>query len=164
MPTQKNDKSQKTGSKQQTVQLLQKAYRMEVETVMNYLANSIYLDGMQAEEVKRALSSDVTEELGHARRLGQRIKQVGGRIPGSLELKFDQESLRPPQSTTDVRSVINGVIEAEHAAIDHYREIIHHAESSDDPVTMDLATQILADEEEHLRLFEGFMAEIESRD
>jgi bacterioferritin len=148
MPTPRHDKSQKTDSKQQTVQMLQKAYRMEVETVMNYLANSIYLDGMQAEEVKRALSSDVTEELGHARRLAQRLKQIGGRIPGSLELTFDQESLRPPQSTTDVGSVISGVIEAEHAAIEHYRDIIHHAESSDDPVTADMAIQILGEEGE----------------
>ena len=161
MPTQKTDKTQKSDQKQHTVQLLQKAYRMEVETVMNYLANSVYLDGMQAEEVKRALSADVTEELGHARRLAQRLKQIGGRIPGSLELKFDQESLRPPQATTDVKSVINGVIEAENSAIEHYRDIIHHAESNDDPVTADLATQILADEEEHLRLFEGFLAALE---
>lgn len=162
MPTQRHDKSQKTDSKQQTVQMLQKAYRMEVETVMNYLANSIYLDGMQAEEVKRALSSDVTEELGHARRLAHRLKQIGGRIPGSLELTFDQESLRPPQSTTDVGSVINGVIEAEHAAIEHYRDIIHHAESSDDPVTADIAIQILGEEEAHLTLFQGFQAALDS--
>ena len=157
MSTQTTD----TKQKQETVQMLQKAYRMEVETVMNYLANSIYLDGMLAEEVKRALSSDVTEELGHARRLAQRLKQVGGRIPGSLELKFDQESLRPPQKTTDVKSVIEGVIEAEASAIDHYRNIIHHSQAGDDPVTADLATQLLADEEEHLRLFQGFQASLE---
>ena len=70
----------------------------------------------------------------------------------------------PPQSTTDVQSVIRGVIEAEQSAIEHYRDIIHHAESNDDPVTADLAIQILGDEEEHLSLFEGFLAEIESRD
>lgn len=150
--------TQSTESKQQTIQMLQKAYRMELETVMNYLANSVYLDGMSAEEVKRALSSDVTEELGHARRLAQRLKQLGGRIPGSLELKFDQESLRPPQKTTDVESVINGVIEAELSAIEHYRDMIHQAESGDDPVTADLAIQLLADEEEHLALFQGFQA------
>lgn len=147
--------------KQETISMLQKAYRMELETVTNYLSNSIHLDGMQAEEVKRALSADVTEELGHARQLGQRIKQLGGRIPGSLELKFDQESLRPPQKTTDVKSVINGVIEAEASAIEHYRAIIHQSEESDDPVTADLATQILADEEEHLTLFKGFQAAAE---
>ena len=148
----------KTTDKKQTVQMLQKAYRMELETVMNYLANSIHLDGMPAEEVKRALAGDVTEELGHARRLAQRVKQLGGRIPGSLEMTFDQESLRPPQNTTDLKSVIQGVIEAESAAIQHYREVIHHADEHDDPVTADLATQLLAEEEQHLTLFQGFQA------
>ena len=151
-------------SRKQTVQMLQKAYRMEVETVLNYLANSVHLDGVLAEEVKRALSADVGEELGHAQRIAQRTKQVGGRIPGSLELSFDQESLRPPQKTTDVRSVIQGVIEAERTAIQHYRDIIRHANSADDPVTADLATQLLADEEEHLTLFEGFAASMDGEE
>ncbi len=153
--------TQTTDCKQQTIEMLQVAYRMELETVTNYLANSLWLDGMQAEEVKRALSADVTEELGHARRLGQRLKQIGGRIPGSLELKFDQESLRPPQKPTDIASVIQGVIEAETAGIEQYRSIIHHAETNDDPVTADMATQILGEEEEHLTLFQGFHAALE---
>ncbi len=150
--------TQMTDATQHTIQMLQKAYRMEVETVMNYLANSVHLDGMQAEEVKRALSNDVTEELGHAQKIAHRLKQMGGRIPGSLEMKFDQESLRPPGDTTDLGSVIEGVIEAETAAIDHYRDIIHHAVSNDDPVTADLATKLLGEEEEHLTLFQGFHA------
>ncbi|MCA9163577.1 MAG: hypothetical protein KDA55_07395 [Planctomycetales bacterium] len=143
------------------VKMLQKAYRMEVETVANYLANSVHLDGVRAEEVKRSLAEDVTEELGHARQLANRIKQLRGRIPGSLELQFDQESLRPPQTTTDVRHVIEGVITAEREAIEHYRAIIHSA-ADEDPVTADLATQILADEEAHRTQFEGFLAELDA--
>lgn len=142
----------------QMVSMLQKAYRMEIETVANYLANSVHLDGVRAAEVKRSLAADVNEELGHANRLANRIKELGGRIPGSLELQFDQESLRPPQSTTDVRSVIDGVLEAERTAIAHYGDIIRQAEADGDPVTADLATQLLADEEGHRTLFEGFLA------
>jgi bacterioferritin len=165
MATKTKDAKQQTKEpKQQTIQMLQKAYRMELETVMNYLANSVHLDGMLAEEVKRALSSDVSEELGHARQLAARLKQIGGRIPGSLELKFDQESLRPPQKTTDIKSVIGGVIEAETSAIEHFRDIIHHTESNDVPVTMDLVTRLLADEEAHLTLFQGFQASLECCD
>ncbi len=145
---------------QQIVKQLQTAYRMEVETVANYLANSIHLDGVRAEEVKRSLHEDITEELGHAQRLANRIKQLDGRIPGSLELQFDQESLRPPQDTTDVLSVVKGVVGAEKSAIEHYRAIIETAEGTD-PVTVDLVTQIMADEEEHRTLFEGFLREME---
>jgi bacterioferritin len=153
--------AKKDSGNSKTVEMLQKAFRMEVETVINYLANSIHLDGMRAEEVKRSLGADITEELGHATRIAQRIKQLRGRIPGSLELKFDQKGLRPPQTTTDVKSVVVGVIEAEKSAIEHYRAIIEHCEQSGDPVTVDLATELLGDEEEHRSQFEGFYAEIE---
>jgi bacterioferritin len=148
-----------SNDQQQIIEMLQKAYRMEIETVANYLANSVHLDGVRAEEVKRSLNEDITEELGHAERLANRIKQLGGRIPGSLELQFDQESLRPPQDTTDVLCVVDGVVEAEKSAIAHYRDVIDAAESTD-PVTVDLATQLMADEEEHRTLFEGFQREI----
>lgn len=147
-----------TTTESKIVPMLQKAYRMELETVANYLANSVHLDGVQAEEVKRSLGEDVQEELGHAEQLANRIKQLGGRIPGSLELKFDQESLRPPQKTTDVESVVQGVVDAETSAIEHYRDIIETAEASGDPVTADLVTQLLADEEEHRTQFQGFLA------
>jgi bacterioferritin len=61
-------------SSQEIIGLLQTAYRMELETVINYLSNSIHLDGVEAVEIKRALDSDVQEELNHARLLGNRIK------------------------------------------------------------------------------------------
>ncbi len=149
-----------TQAQERTVAMLQKAYRMELETVTNYLSNSVHLDGVAAEEIKRSLSGDVTEELGHARSLANRIKQLGGRIPGSLELQFDQESLRPPKKTTDVLAVVNGVIEAEESAIEHYQEIIRHSEENHDPVTADLATTILADEFEHRTQFVGFQSSL----
>lgn len=90
----------------QIVSLLGTAYMMELETVTNYLANSVHLDGEQAEEIKRALGDDVTEELGHARKLAQRIKQLDGNIPGSLDLDRSQKLLQPPREKTDVRSVV----------------------------------------------------------
>ena len=139
------------------ISLLQTAYMMELETVSNYLANSIHLDGVQAEEIKRALGADITEELGHAEKLAHRIKQLGGRIPGSLELDRSQKSLQPPETTTDVRSVVEGVIEAEAQAIAHYRKVIEATDGSDF-VTQDLAIALMADEEEHHRMFEGFRA------
>lgn len=151
-----------TETDRETLKMLTRAYRMEVETIANYLANSIHLDGMRAEEVKRSLGEDVAEELGHARKLANRIKQLGGRIPGSLELRFDQETLRPPEKTTDVESVIQGVIDAETEAIEHYRTLIRHTEETGDSVTADLATQLLADEEEHRTQFRGFQAGLDA--
>lgn len=49
-------------------------------------------DRVRAEETKKALPLDVTAELGHAQILVQRIKSVGGNVPGGLVFKFVQAS------------------------------------------------------------------------
>jgi bacterioferritin len=48
------------------IEMLKTAYSMELETVINYLANSVNLDGVRAEEIKKSLAVDIAEELGHA--------------------------------------------------------------------------------------------------
>jgi bacterioferritin len=149
-------------TRQQVIQMLQKSYHSEIETVANYLANSIHLDGMLAMEVKESLENDVNEELDHARRLARRIKVLGGPIPGSQQLEMDQKSMQPPESTVDVLSVIKGVIEAEDGAIDQYQKIIEATGDEKDPVTQDLAVNLKADEEEHRREFAGFLREYEA--
>lgn len=61
---------------------------------------------------------------------------------------------------TDIVHVIKGVIEAEKGAINHYSRIIEFCEDLD-YVTQDMVIEILGDEEAHLRLFEGFLRELE---
>jgi bacterioferritin len=153
----KDEKSQK-----QIVELLTRAYWMELETVMSYIANSVNLDGVRAKEIKESLANDVTEELGHARQFAERIKVLYGKVPGSLQFKAEQSFLQPPEKTTDVVAVIRGVIQAEQGAIDHYNRLIEVAAEAD-PVTADLVTEILADEQSHLREFEGFLKEYEQQ-
>ena len=79
------------------VELLTRAYWMEMETVMSYLANAAHLDGIRAEEIAGTLASDVDEELGHARRFAGRIKELYGTPPGSMEFSAEQTYLQPPQ-------------------------------------------------------------------
>jgi bacterioferritin len=141
-----------------TGELLIRGYRLELETVVNYLAASVNLDGIKAREVARALAVDVGEELGHARRLAERLKQLNGVVPGSDALVAEQASLQPTADSTDVVGVIRGVLEAERAAIAHYRRLIE-ATDGVDWVTQDLAVSILGDEEAHRRLFEGYLRE-----
>jgi len=144
------------------VELLRKAYGDEIETVMNYQTNAIVLDGVRAEEIKESLQQDIQEELGHAEQLGQRLKQLDARPPGSAEFVARQDSLQPPEDSTDVLSVIRGVLDAENDAIETYRALIDAAEEADDPVTEDLAVTILADEEAHRTEFRGFEKEYEA--
>lgn len=147
--------------KKQIVALLRKAYNMELETVCNYTAQSINLDGFRAKHIKDALAADITEELGHAQRLAHRIKVLDGIVPGSMELKMEQKGMQPNGDPLDVKAVIKGVIDAEQAAIDHYQKLIE-ATGDADPVTEDLCIELKGDEEEHKRLFKGFLAEVEA--
>ena len=45
--------------KTKTILLLNQAYAAELETVQNYLANSVWLDGLGAQEVSESLAEDV---------------------------------------------------------------------------------------------------------
>lgn len=137
---------------------LKTSYRMELETVVNYLANSLHLDGVRAQEIKESLAEDIDEELGHARKLGQRIHVLGGDIPGSMFMRFDQRMMQPPIDSTDVVTIIRGVIQAETGAIEQYKKIIRMCEGQD-YVTQDVCIDLLKDEEEHRREFEGFLKE-----
>ena len=134
------------------------AYSMELETVQNYIANSVHLDGVRSDVIKKALAADVATEIMHAQQLAQRIKTIGGLIPGSLANARNQTYLQPPKDTTDVVLVIKGVIKAEEGAIAQYNKIIKICDGRD-YVTQDMVINILSGEEDHRREFMGFLKE-----
>ena len=143
------------------VGLLTKAYWMEIETVMSYIANSINPEGVRAQEIIESLDTDIQEELGHAQRFAERIKELYGVVPGSSEFDAEQTYLQPPDDQVDIVHVIEGVIEAESGAIEHYSRIVEETDGID-PVTQDMVIAILRDEQGHKRLFEGFLREYEA--
>jgi bacterioferritin len=141
--------------------LLEKAYWMEIETVMSYIANSVNPDGVRAQEIRESLQTDIQEELGHAQQFADRIKELYGVVPGSDEFAAEQSYLQPPEQQTDIVHVIKGVIEAERGAIEHYTRIVEETDQVD-PVTNDMVIAILHDEQGHRRLFEGYLREYEA--
>lgn len=151
-----------TGKREEIVDLLKKAYFMELETVMSYVANSVNPDGVRAEEVKESLEEDIQEELGHAQQFASRIKELYGVVPGSMDFKAEQSGLQPPEDQVDVVHVIKGVIAAETGAIEHYTRVIDETEGVDH-VTQDMVISILRDEQSHRKLFEGYLREYEAR-
>ncbi len=146
--------------REQVVELLKKAYWMEIETVMSYIANSINPDGVRAMEIRESLEADIQEELGHAQEFAARIKELYGVVPGSMEFSAEQSFLQPPGEQVDIVHVIKGVIEAESGAIEHYSRLIEETDGID-PVTQDMVIAVLRDEQGHKRLFEGFLREYE---
>jgi bacterioferritin len=154
----KNKNGDTMSSKEKILEGLTKSYWAEIETIMNYISNSVNLDGVRAEEIKKSLTAEVADELNHAQTIAKRIKELGGSVPGSMNFKAMQNALQPPKDTTDVTSVIKGVITAEDEAIRGYNILIKDCDGVD-YVTQDLAIRLLADEESHKSLFEGYLKE-----
>ena len=148
-------------AREQIIAMLKKAYWMEMETVMNYVTNSVNPDGVRAQEIIESLREDIQEELGHAQQFANRIKELYGVVPSSVDFTPAQTYLAPPEHQTDIVHVIKGVIEAETGAIEHYNKIIRFTDDLD-LVTQDMVIDILHDEEGHRRLFEGFLREFEA--
>ena len=147
--------------REEIIQLLTKAYWMEIETVVNYIANSTNPDGVRAQEIIESLADDIQQELGHAQQFARRIKELYGVVPGSEGFRPEQAYLQPPAEQTDIVHVIKGVIEAERGAITFYNQVIEAADGVD-WVTQDMVIQILHEEQGHLRLFEGFLREYQA--
>ena len=143
------------------VQELCLSYAMELETVQNYIAASVNLDGVRSEVIKKALAADIAVEVQHAQQLAARIKTIGGLVPGSLDLPRSQKYLQPTEDTTDIVAVIKGVITAEEGAIAQYNKIIKLCDGVD-YVTQDMVIGILGGEEDHRREFIGFLKEYEN--
>jgi bacterioferritin len=149
-------------SNKKIIHELSLAYAMELETVQNYLAASVNLDGVRSDVIKKALAGDIATEIAHAQQLAGRIKTIGGLVPGSLDLPRGQKFLQPKKDTTDIVAVIKGVIAAEEAAIAQYNKIIKICDGVD-YVTQDMVIGILGGEEDHRREFIGFLKEYEKR-
>ena len=152
----------KTSVRDEVIKELTGAYWKEIETVQNYIAASSNLDGVDAEPIKKALGSDIGEELGHAQQLANRIRVLGGVVPGSKSFKAVQTSLQPPKDSTDVVSVIRGVIDAEEDGIAGYNKIIRLCDGVDFG-TQDMCVALLTDEENHLREFVGFLKQYKKK-
>ena len=77
-----------------------------------------------------------------------------------MDFVAEQSYLQPLEDSTDVATVIKGVIEAEAGAIEHYTRIIEACDGVD-WATQDMVIDILRDEENHLRTFERYLKEYE---
>lgn len=141
--------------KERLVELLVDAYVDELETVVNYLSIAINLDTFDGHDIAEELLADVQEEIDHAERLGNRIRVLHGTVPLSLDEAFvlNQHSLNAARGGDDVIGAIDGVLDSEQAAIENYREIAELAQKVGDHGTYQLASELLADEEEHRQEF-----------
>ena len=150
------DEQQREGEQRAIVELLTRAYWMEIETVMHYIAASTNQEGACGVAVSAALTRGAEEEVEHARRLGRRVGELHGVFPGDQGLAADADYPQTPGRQPDVGTMIESVLATETSAIRHYSRIMR-ATAKIDRDTNALALEILRDEQRHLRLFEGYL-------
>ena len=146
-----------TAKREEILGLLRRAYWMEMETVMNYLANAEHLDGCARRRSPRRCrrtsprSSGTPAPSRAASRTSTAPRRVGRVHAGP--------AVPPAPGRPDRR-------EDRHRGRDRGREGRHRAlpaviEACDgvDWATQDMVIEILRDEENHLRTFERYLSE-----
>ena len=143
------------------VEELTRVYWLEVEATINYIAISIDLDGIRAEEIKKSLATDIQAELTHAQELANRIKEIGGvEYPDRSLLNRNRHRFNRQKIPQTLFRRFMGLLRRKILPCDQYNKIIRMCDGID-YVTQDLCIKLLADEEKHRREFIGFLKEFE---
>jgi bacterioferritin len=133
---------------QEVISDLQKAYADEWLAHYQYWLTSQWIRGMDADTVKQVLAQQSVDELGHAEKLANRIIQLGG----TPTMQFDQlisssgcGYKAPPSDPSNLKQVIQDVLDAEACAIETYSKLSEKYRMTD-IVTHEIFEDLLEDE------------------
>jgi bacterioferritin len=134
---------------EQILKLLTKAYASEWLAYYQYWLGAKLIKGPMKDAVASELRLHATEELGHADLIANRIIQLGG-TPVLNPREWEVESPCEYDAPTDpyVAVLLDQNIAGEQCAISVYKELMDKTKDCD-PVTYQMALEILQDEVEH---------------
>lgn len=140
--------------------MLNKAFADEWLAYYQYWMGAKVAVGMPKEAVVAELLQHAADELRHAGMVADRIIQLGG--TPLLEPKFWYDETNcgyDTPSDPNVRVLLDQNIKGEQCAINAYKAIIDYTKDKD-PVTYDMALQIMSDEIEHEEDLEAIKEDI----
>jgi bacterioferritin len=131
----------------QTIDILQSVLATEIVCVLRYTMNAVAAAGISSDGVKQEFDEHANEERQHARKVAERINQLGGKP------NFNPEGLATRSASQYVEAgnlveMIRENLVAERIACEHYRELIRYF-GDKDPTTRVMMESILTNEEEH---------------
>ncbi|MDD4736500.1 MAG: ferritin-like domain-containing protein [Kiritimatiellae bacterium] len=128
---------------------LNKLYSDEWLAYYQYWVGAKVIKGPMKDAVAAELLQHATEELGHADLLANRIIQLGGTPVSTPEKWFELTNCGyDAPDDPHVQKLLEQNIQGEQCAISGYKTIMEKTRDAD-PVTYNLALQILSDEIEH---------------
>lgn len=128
-------------------------YNASVEFTAYYYFTNLrtHCTGMEGEGVKGVVEDARLEDLSHFESCIERIHQLGGHFPIDATdfIKMSGcEFLQLPGNKTDLKSILEKCLKAEQGAIVNWDKVCKMTHGKD-PVTYELARDILAEEVEH---------------
>jgi bacterioferritin len=145
---------------QELIDMLNRAFADEWLAYYQYWIGAKVAVGMPKEAVVAELTQHSADELRHAGMVADRIIQLGGTpiLQPSEWYKLTNCGYDAP-TDPDVRALLDQNIKGEQCAITQYKKIIDYTKDKD-PVTYDIALQILQDEIEHEEDLEAIKEDI----
>ena len=107
--------------------------------------------GMEGEGIKGVIEDARLEDLSHFESCIERIYQLGGQLPKDATdyIKMSGcEFLQLPDNTTDIKAILEKCLKAEQGAIVNWDKVCNMTHGKD-PMTYNIAQDILAEEIEH---------------
>jgi len=133
--------------KDQAIKLLNEALATEIVCVLRYRFHYFMASGIHKDGAAKEFLEHSNEEQGHADRIAERIKQLGGK-PEMDPAKIAAASHSEYVEGTSLEDMLREDLVAERIAIQSYREMIKFF-GHEDPTSRRLMEEILAVEEEH---------------
>ncbi|MBI2185392.1 MAG: ferritin [Thaumarchaeota archaeon] len=141
---------------------LNKAYADEWCALYQYWYDALITEGINAPIVAEHLKKQALDEMKHAEKIGNRILELGG-TPVSRPDKLVHASgcgyIDPPKDKTDLKQIIQDTLKAERCAIEAYNRLAKMTLGKD-PVTYELASDLLTDEVSDEEEFENLLANL----
>jgi bacterioferritin len=138
---------------------MRKAYLDELLASHSYWITALVAEGFNGEELAEIFKEEAAEELKHAERLANRIIELGGDPvvhPKDWEAGANGSFVPPRKNYMDAKGMIEDQIKAEAGAIEAYNALAKMTFGKD-PVTYQLATELLADEVRHEEFLENLL-------
>lgn len=141
---------------------LNTAYSDEWLAHYQYWLTAKWIRGIDADTLAPVLEQQSLDELGHAKKLAKRIIQLGGAPvmnPSELLQRAGCGYKEPPKDRTDLKQVIQDVLNAEACAITFYSSMVEKYRTTD-LVTHEIFEDLLRDEVDDEEQWENFLAKL----
>jgi bacterioferritin len=145
------------GDVKTAIDILNAALATEIVCVLRYTFHAIMATGLASESVKAEFQTHADEEQAHARKLADRINQLGGTPNMNPDGLLSRSHTEYVEGDTLVDMIRENLV-AERIAIDSYREIARYF-GDNDPTSRRLVEEILEQEEEHANDMQDLLAQ-----